>query len=146
MTNISPNRLQDLVANRKFDLWSERNTDYWESDILQVNFQFLNKIRSSNIQKKSDTSEIENGLTSTILIKSSWFNSKIKYPWNSYFDKVLYGLTKKLWILYYFQFLQMSNFFSLRLELQCLQYCHKMSLKELRDIYQKSKICILGHP
>ena len=38
--------------------------------------------------------EIENSITSTILLQPSWFYSNIKYLWDAYFDQVSSWLGK----------------------------------------------------
>ena len=46
------------------------------------------------IDKNETLSKIENSAKSTILIRSSWFSSNIKYIWDGYFDGDSYELTK----------------------------------------------------
>ena len=98
------------------------------------------KIHTSNkvwINKNETLSKMENSVTSTILIQSSWFSSNLKYPWDDYFDKVSYGLTKNYGCYTIFNFWECLIFYDSDFTNRKRQIESKMNFPDIVILYER---------
>ena len=90
------------------------------------------------INKNETLLKIEDSVTSTILIKTNWFFSNLKYLWDGYFDKVSYGLIRNYGCYIIFNFCECLIFWFRLYKLYISSRCYKVW--NISNLFFKEKL------